>query len=450
MLSLLRRRTASAVPAQAANDEPGVIDAQALVVDLSGQASTLGRETAEVRGAIEDANRHAAEQVQTLARLVTHLGEIDQAQDAIAARSSDGMQSVQRVREAVSAVGDEVAAIVQTLREVSAAAAQITQIALQTRLVAFNATVEAKRAGDAGRGFGVVAEAVKDLATRVESSSKAIAGTVARLDARIDTLAGEIASRPGETARGAVHVALAEVEGGVERIGDAAQRSHAVCNDLSARIEAIEREMQGTIASFAGSLAHTERLLEMSEHMIQVTSASGIETVDTPYVAASQDAAARIGASLEQALRERRIGVDELFDERYVPIAGSAPAQHSTRFCALADALFPALQEPMLKLSDKVVFGIAADRNGFIACHNARYNHPQRAGDLAWNTANCRNRRIFNDRTGLRSARNTQPFLLQTYRRDMGGGNFVVMKEVAAPITVAGRHWGGLRLAYRF
>jgi methyl-accepting chemotaxis protein len=32
----------------------------------------------------------------------------------------------------------------------------------------------------------------------------------------------------------------------------------------------------------------------------------------------------------------------------------------------------------------------------------------------------------------------------------MGGGNFVVMKEAAAPIVVDGRHWGGLRLAFRF
>jgi len=39
---------------------------------------------------------------------------------------------------------------------------------------------------------------------------------------------------------------------------------------------------------------------------------------------------------------------------------------------------------------------------------------------------------------------------LQTYRRDMGGGQFVLLKEAAAPITVANRHWGGLRLAYRF
>lgn len=103
----------------------------------------------------------------------------------------------------------------------------------------------------------------------------------------------------------------------------------------------------------------------------------------------------------------------------------------------------------MLGLSDKVVFCIAVDRNGYVATHNKKYCHPQR-GDVAWDSANSRYRRIFNDRTGLASGRNTRPFLLQTYRRDMGGGKFVVMKEAAAPITVNGRHWGGLRLAFHF
>jgi methyl-accepting chemotaxis protein len=96
------------------------------------------------------------------------------------------------------------------------------------------------------------------------------------------------------------------------------------------------------------------------------------------------------------------------------------------------------------------VFCIAVDRNGYVATHNKRYCQPQRAGDTAWNTANSRYRRIFNDRTGLASARNQRPFLLQTYRRDMGGGNFVLLKEASAPVTVAGRHWGGVRLAFGF
>ena len=52
--------------------------------------------------------------------------------------------------------------------------------------------------------------------------------------------------------------------------------------------------------------------------------------------------------------------------------------------------------------------------------------------------------------TGVQTCALPISFLLQTYRRDMGGGNFVIMKEVAAPIKVNGKHWGGLRLAFKF
>jgi methyl-accepting chemotaxis protein len=103
----------------------------------------------------------------------------------------------------------------------------------------------------------------------------------------------------------------------------------------------------------------------------------------------------------------------------------------------------------MLTLSTKAVFCIAVVRNGYVATHNKKYCHPQ-SGDTTWDTANSRYRRIFNDRTGLASARNQRRFLLQTCRRDMGGGKFIVMKEAAAPITVGERHWGGLRLAFHF
>src|SRR5690606_36275852 len=58
--------------------------------------------------------------------------------------------------------------------------------------------------------------------------------------------------------------------------------------------------------------------------------------------------------------------------------------------------------------------------------------------------------RIFDDRTGFAAARNRRRFLLQTYRRDMGGGRHVCIKDLSAPIVVRGRHWGALRLAYEF
>ena len=76
------------------------------------------------------------------------------------------------------------------------------------------------------------------------------------------------------------------------------------------------------------------------------------------------------------------------------------------------------------------------------------YRKPQ-GSDPVWNSANCRNRRIFKDRAVEKVAANTKPFLLQTYRRDMGGGSFVLMKDLSAPIYIGGRHWGAFRMGYR-
>jgi methyl-accepting chemotaxis protein len=41
------------------------------------------------------------------------------------------------------------------------------------------------------------------------------------------------------------------------------------------------------------------------------------------------------------------------------------------------------------------------------------------------------------------------PYELQIYRRDMGGGNFVLMKDLSSPINVRGRHWGAFRMGFR-
>ena len=86
--------------------------------------------------------------------------------------------------------------------------------------------------------------------------------------------------------------------------------------------------------------------------------------------------------------------------------------------------------------------------DGYLPTHNRKFSKPPR-GESSWDMANARNRRFFNDRVGLAAGRSTARALMQAYRRDMGGGKFVTMKDVSAPIMVRGRHWGGLRIGYR-
>ena len=443
-------RSAGASSVAHAPEPPPRDDGAALnvVKRLSRSISTVGKDAAEVRGALEDTQRVVQAQGQAMQALAQQLQEIGQAQAAISAATSQSAAAVQRARTALGAVGGEVVGMAGTLAQVSEAAAEITKISLQTRLVAFNAAVEAKHAGEAGRGFAVVAEAVKALAGQVESSSKAIVSAIASLQERIDRFSTELTEDRSKPS--AIHTAFHEVEADVQRIASSADQSGRQMGLLNERAQELEREVMQASHGLKVAFDGSDRFLRMSEELVEQIAESGVEVDDLPFIRTAQQAAAEIGELLEQALSAGQISQADLFDEQYRPIEGTSPQQHLTRFCALTDRLLPAVQEKMLGFSDKVVFCIAADRNGYIATHNRKYCQPQRPGDTVWNTANSRYRRIFNDRTGLASARNTRPFLLQTYRRDMGGGKFVLLKEASAPIVVNGRHWGGLRLAFNF
>ncbi len=170
---------------------------------------------------------------------------------------------------------------------------------------------------------------------------------------------------------------------------------------------------------------------------------------DGRFIAAATEAARRIEAAMESALSRGEITESALFDADYQPVPGSNPRQVTTGFVTLTDRLLPPIQEPLLGFDPRVVFCAAVDRNGYLPTHNNAWSQPQRPDDPAWNAAHSRNRRIFNDRAGLAAARNARPHLLQSYERDMGGGQRVPMKEADVPIRVRGRHWGALRLAFR-
>lgn len=451
MLHLLRSREPVPVVAEGKTGAAtGTAHPAEVVQRLSRQVSNIGRDAAETRGVIEDTQKIVAAQLQAMNRLDLDLGRVQETQRAIGEATGASRAAVVRARQQVEQVACEVTGIVEVLHQVANAAGDIGQIALQTRLVAFNASVEAKRAGEAGRGFGVVADAVKDLAGRVESSSRTIMGTLADLDRRIEAFSRDIRVDPVAERQGQIHRAFADVETAVHRIDAAADISRSIAQQVIDKTQALGKEIQGAIGGLDTAMHCSNRFLAVSEQLIDELAGCGVETEDTPLIRSAQAAAQRITELLDRALAGGQIDLQALFDAQYQPIDQTDPPQFLTRFVPLADRLFPDVQEQVLAGNDKVAYCIAVDRNGYVATHNRIYCQPQRRGDVVWNTANSRYRRLFNDRTGLASARNRRPFLVQTYRRDMGGGQFVLLKEVAAPIVVQGRHWGALRIGYRF
>jgi methyl-accepting chemotaxis protein len=170
---------------------------------------------------------------------------------------------------------------------------------------------------------------------------------------------------------------------------------------------------------------------------------------DDALIETVQAAARQISGLLDDTIDNGGISAEVVFSTAYQPIAGTEPQQYLTGYTELFDRLLPPIQEAVLQKEARIDFCVTVDRNGYLPTHNMKYSQTQRPGETTWNTANCRNRRIFDDFTGIAAARSRAPALVQTYRRDMGGGRFLLMKDVSAPILVHGRHWGALRLGCR-
>jgi methyl-accepting chemotaxis protein len=339
----------------------------------------------------------------------------------------------------------------------------IQSITREIQLLSINAGVEAARSGEAGKGFAVIAAAVKALA---EQTREATAASAAQLDQLVKAV-DAVARRSQENAQTAQRAqvgsqtisqqigefdsfgrSVVELIGEIEAVSRPTRENAEACTKAGQDLAGLVAGVDTSTDNLQQAGQRTEALVAISEGILGSIAASGVRTAQSELIATAMATAGTISELFEAALVRGEIALADLFDEAYRPIPGSDPAQHMTRFVALTDRLLPPLQEELLTSNGRIVFCAAVDRNGFLPTHNRKYAQPQ-GSDPVWNNANCRNRRIFDDRTGLAAARSRKPFLLQSYRRDMGGGQFLVMEDLSAPIMVKGRHWGAFRFGLK-
>jgi methyl-accepting chemotaxis protein len=207
------------------------------------------------------------------------------------------------------------------------------------------------------------------------------------------------------------------------------------------RIRIGERTNAGVLAQFERPDAALKEAIE--------DALWAIHDENTEFVTRAMEAGVALTRIFENGVATGAISIEDMFDTDYVEIPGTNPVQYRTKVLDWADRALPAFQEAFLAKDPRTAFCAVIDRNGYLPVHNKIYSHPQRPGDVTWNTANSRNRRIFNDAAGLAAGRNQRAYMVQSYARDMGNGKAVMMREIDVPVRVKGRHWGGFRTAYR-
>ena len=456
--------------------------------NIGERVGQIGLEIAEITGLVDDLVQLGSEQIGQLRAVVGAAKTTSGSNAELEASMTDAAGTVQNARvilnESSEIIADTLAGtaekmqtlakgvmsttgsinqVRETISKVIKNSAAIQAIAFETRLIALNAGVEAARAGAAGHGFSVISNAIRSLADQVGNFSNQNQSNLAELHKLLEGLEKTTCANAA-TAQSALEdshkatsttqklqslvASVEELTGKIDAMTTPVRRnieSGLQVRDNLKSLVTITKEAEQKLAS---ARTRAQTILEIGEDFMVFIAETGVDTPDTAILEICRETAGRISETFEKAIVTGAIRIEDLFDHDYRPIPDTDPEQVLTRFTRFTDEVLPAIQEPVLKRDPRIVFCAAVDVNGYLPTHNKVYSQPQ-GDDPVWNAANCRNRRIFNDRTGAAAGRNKRKFLLQTYRRDMGNGNYVLMKDASAPITVAGRHWGGLRIAFK-
>jgi methyl-accepting chemotaxis protein len=432
---------------------------------------SIAREAVQVKVGVErsaqDARRQG-EMTQTVfeasTRSTAAIGEVsDNAReiDASTLRNLDiareSLDEVRNIASKINAVSEKLQRFNHTVDDLSQRSESVKQIASlireiadQTNLLALNAAIEAARAGEAGRGFAVVADEVRKLAERVNQATQEIVGNInGMLDLVGETRAeNDVINGDVEQTRDVVTRSAAQFEhmvGEFERTGGQLTQiatGMESLTDTNAHVHANVTDIHRLSTEVAGQMDNCEKrtldLTKSTEAVQELVSRFKIGSgAFDNLVNETRRFRDDIQAELEQMVAARI----DVFDRSYRPMPGTNPPKFKVSWGDEFTRRCQRILDDSLERARGAAFAVAINTDSYLSAHNTRFSKPL-TGDPDKDLVGNRTCRKFERPPELRAARNTEPMLLQTYLRDTGE----VLCDIAMPITVSGRHWGNVRI----
>jgi methyl-accepting chemotaxis protein len=222
-----------------------------VIGEVRGGADALVGASSQVSSTAQTLSQGTGEQASSVEESTSSLEEMSASitQNAESSRQTEAMakQGANRAEES----GKLVVETVQAMRQIAEKTSIIEEIAYQTNLLALNAAIEAARAGDHGKGFGVVATEVRKLAERAQRAAK-----------EIGSLAGtsvEVADRSGKL--------IVELVPAIQKTADLVQEVAAASAEQSAGVAQVSKAMAAVDQVTQRNASAAEELSSTAENM---------------------------------------------------------------------------------------------------------------------------------------------------------------------------------------
>ncbi len=380
--------------------------------------------------------------------------------DAGAERVNAAVTEFRSVIDLVARLGTHVTNFAAVMAQVQQVSQSIEQIAKTTNMLALNAAIEAERAGDAGRTFAVVAAEVKKLAQNTRGATDEIRRSIGSLAAEAGGLVTEIqagveqssrAEAQFETITDALHDAthlVALLDDQSDRIAQSSAMVHANGAKVREAVDHVVGSVRDNRATLEGTRTSILSMEHVSNRMFNAVISAGVSPSDSAVVDLAATVRDEFVAIAERAVANGDLTMEQLFDTNYVRVPRSNPERFRTTLCDWADVHWRPLFDRIVADHPDVRMSSAGDMNGFLPTHITECSRAP-TGDVAHDTAYCRNGRVLLDDTDLAAKRSTAPFFMAVYRQEGDGTNYVTVRNVYTPAFINGRRWGDVEVAYQ-
>ncbi|QUY40844.1 methyl-accepting chemotaxis protein [Acaryochloris marina] len=259
------------------------------IVTLADEASAQAEQVEQSLQFVEDLTQAAQE----VADNAQQAAEIAKTASETAVNGGNTMDltvaSIDQLRETVAETAKKVKRLGESSQQISKAVSLINQIALQTNLLAINASIEAARAGEEGRGFAVVAEEVGALASQSATATKEIEQIVENI--QLET--AEVVN--------AMEVGTTQVVEGTRMVQDTKQSL--------GQIVSVSQQISDLVQTISGSTASQTAKAQMLSKLVQNVAKVSENTSDSSrQVAESLQETVEIAKQLQTSVSTFKIG----------------------------------------------------------------------------------------------------------------------------------------------